>query len=353
MPNKRIFITGSTGLVGSHILRLLLLHGYNDIVALRRPGSDTALIESEIDQVTWVEGDVTDFDLVFEAMAGCHAVIHSAALISYQARWYGQMHKVNVGGTTNIVNAALLHNVDKLVHISSMAAITRTGGIQHVDEKIPWEETRYTSEYGLTKHLAEMEVWRGQAEGLRVNMVLPTMVLGSGFWKTGSSSIFYKAGKGLSFYPIGSTGFVDVRDLALLSIRAMEQDDAPKRIIACGHNRSLEDVLGAISEMAGKKRPRVALQPWAGEIIWRLLAPTEWLTGKEPLLSKSAVRTTSCKQIFDNSLSLTVPDFSYTTLDQTLNDVMANYMVARKKDMAAIPMEFLPSHIVQHSESGL
>ena len=353
MHDKRIFITGATGLVGSHILRLLLARGYTNIVALHRDGSPKDLVASVRDRVEWITGDLTNTELVYEAMSGAHAAIHSAALISYQSRHYAQMHEVNVGGTANVVNASLQHGVSRLVHMSSMAAITRNGGQQHVDETTTWEETRYTSEYGLTKHLSEMEVWRGKAEGLQVSMILPTLVMGSGFWKTGSSSMFYKAGKGLAFYPIGTTGFVDVRDLALLTVLAMEQVDAPERMIACGHNRSLEDVLGSICEMAGKKRPGLALPPWAGEIIWRLLAPTEWITGKEPLLSKSAVRTTSCKQTFDNSRSLSVEGFAYTPLQQTLDDVMTNYKLAASKNFAPIPMDFLPPHLMQHSESAL
>lgn len=345
MQSKRIFITGATGLVGSHIARLLLARGYDNITALRRPGSPDDLVKDVEERITWIDGDITDYDDVEKGASDADWIVHSAALISYQKRYYRKMHEVNVSGTSHIVNAALHCNVEKLLHISSMAVFTRTGGEQHVDENTPWEPTPYTSEYGLTKHKAEMEVWRGQAEGLHVNMLLPTIVMGSGYWKSGSSSMFYKAANGLSFYPVGSIGFVDVRDLALLSVLSLENEDAPTRMIANGSNHSLGHVLGRICELAGKKPPKVALPPSLAEVAWRLMAPVEWITGKEPALTKSSARTTACKQSFDNSRSLTVEGFQYTPLEQSLQDVMDNYAVAAQDGFKAIPMDFLPHHL--------
>lgn len=345
MSNMKVFMTGATGLVGSHVLRLLIARGYTSITALRRKGSPLDLVSDVSDQVDWIDGDVTDYAAVAAGMKHADFVVHSAALISYQQKWVSKMHEVNVGGTANIVNAALAAGVQKLVHISSMAVFTRNGGVQHVDENTPWEETPYTSDYGHSKHLAEMEVWRGKAEGLNVSMVLPTIVMGSGFWKQGSSTMFYKAAKGLSFYPVGTTGFVDVRDLALLTILAMERTDAPERMIASGWNASLKDVLSRICELAGKKPPALALQPWQTEIVWRILAPTEWITGAEPMLSKSAARTTACKQSFDNSQSLSLDGFAYTPLDQTLREVMDNYNWAKQQNLVPVPMQFLDAHL--------
>ncbi len=62
MQSKRIFITGATGLVGSHIARLLLARGYDKITALRRPGSRNDLVEDVEDRITWIDGDITDYD---------------------------------------------------------------------------------------------------------------------------------------------------------------------------------------------------------------------------------------------------------------------------------------------------
>lgn len=345
MLNKRIAITGATGLVGAHILRLLLRKGYHNIVAMRRPGSRLDLVQDVESGVQWIEGDITDVEAVAELVKGADAAIHCAAIISYVPQQFKAMHKVNVEGTANIVNACLEENVPYLLHMSSISVFRRTGGVQWIDESTPWEPSRYTSEYGLTKHLAEMEVWRGKAEGLRVSMLIPSVVMGSGYWKEGSTTMFYKSAKGLPMYPVGAYGFVDVRDLALLAVRSIEFDSVPERMIASGWNLSLKEILGKITQLAGHKPPRMALPPKAAEVLWRIMWPYQALTGKEPPISKSSARTTSCKLSFDNSLSLTVPSFSYTDLDQTIEDVMGNYKVAKTENFPAIPMDFLPHHL--------
>ncbi len=345
MLDKRIAITGATGLVGAHILRLLLRRGYHNLVALKRKGSRLDLVQDIESGVEWIEGDVMDVTTVEQLVSGADAVVHCAAIISYVPQQYPAMHKVNVEGTANVVNACLVAGVPYLLHMSSISVFKRTGGVQWIDEETPWEPSRYTSEYGLTKHLAEMEVWRGKAEGLRVGMLIPSVVMGSGFWKEGSTTMFYKAAKGLPMYPVGSYGFVDVRDLALLAVRSIENDSTPERMIASGWNLSLKEILGKITRHAGHKPPRMALPPWAAEILWRIMWPYQAITGTEPPISKSSARTTRCKLSFDNGLSLSVPDFQYTDLDRSIEDVMENHAIAKSKNFPAIPMEFLPHHL--------
>ena len=157
--------------------------------------------------------------------------------------------------------------------------------------------------------------------------------------------MFYKSSKGVPFHPIGSTGYVDVRDLSLLALRSLQQPDSPERMIANGSNHTLGFIMGQISILAGKKPPSLAMPKWASELLWRLLLPTEWITGKEPLLSKSAARTTACKQTFDNTLSLSVKEFKYTPVERSLQDVMDNFAIAKEKNLCPVPMDFLEHHL--------
>jgi nucleoside-diphosphate-sugar epimerase len=345
MYQKRIFITGATGLLGSHILRLFLERGYTNIVALCRKSSRMDLVAGVDDRVTWVEGDILDTDLLDTAMKGADWVIHAAALISYENRMQKKQYEVNVDGTMNVVNAALHQGIEKLMHVSSISVFTRTGGEQFINENTEWEPTPFTSHYGLTKHLAELEVRRGEAEGLQVAIINPSIIFGSGFWKEGSTSFFYKGARGLKFYPVGANGIVDVRDVAHMCILRLENDHNSERMIVCGTNSPLIDVFRQIAELMGKPAPFIRLSPAMTEFAWRLLLPYELITGKEPLISKATARTTACKLHFDNARSLSVPGFSYTRLDKTLDDMAKLYRIASKKNFPALPMVFLPHHL--------
>ncbi|RLD22722.1 MAG: hypothetical protein DRI69_00245 [Bacteroidetes bacterium] len=345
MHSKRIFITGATGLLGSHILRLFLERGYTNITALRQKGSRMDLVANVDDRVTWVEGDILNTDSLDAGMQGADWVVHAAALISYEKRAEKRQYEVNVDGTTNVVNAALHHGVEKLIHISSISVFTRTGGEQFISEKTEWEPTPWTSHYGLTKHLAELEVRRGEAEGLHVAIINPTIIFGSGFWKEGSTSFFYRGARGLKFYPVGTNGIVDVRDVAHLCILRFERDEGSERMIANGTNSTYIDVFSRIAKLVGNPAPFIRLKPAMTEIAWRLLWPYEFITGRESLISKPTARTTACILHFDNTRSLSVPGFTYTPLDKTLSDMAVLYKEASKKNFPAIPMAFLPHHL--------
>ncbi|MDX1409844.1 MAG: NAD-dependent epimerase/dehydratase family protein, partial [Saprospiraceae bacterium] len=81
-PPRRIFITGATGLVGAHIIALLLARGYRHITALKRTASPMDLVAAVKDQVTWIEGDLRDQHALMEGMRDADWVIHAAAYIA-------------------------------------------------------------------------------------------------------------------------------------------------------------------------------------------------------------------------------------------------------------------------------
>ena len=165
--------------MGSYLLRHLVGQGHNNIRALHRPGSSFALVAEVADKVEWVEGDVLDVAALNAVMQGVQQVYHCAALVSFQEKDNREMMRANRDGTANLVNIALEAGIEKLLHVSSIAALGRTPGSNTVSEKTKWQSDSWNSPYGLSKHLAEMEVWRGAAEGLNVAIVNPSNVLGS------------------------------------------------------------------------------------------------------------------------------------------------------------------------------
>lgn len=298
-----------------------------------------ALLGDDADRIHWIQGDVLDNAALDEGMQGTDWVFHSAGMISYHPGHAKQMHAVNVEGTANVVNTALNSEIKKLLHMSSVSVLARSGKYQNVSEGTPWQATRYTSNYGLTKHLAEKEIQRGIAEGLNASIVIPSIILGAGVWQDGSATIFHQIGKGMPVYPRGQNGYVDVRDVALLAIRIMEQDKS-YRVIANGHTIGYQALFSQIAERLNASKPKIPVGPITSEVVWRAIVPMRWITGRQSVINKETTRASQCFPEYDNSASLKVPGFRYMPLEKTLDDIAEKYLIARKKNFAPGFLDF-------------
>ena len=215
-----ILVTGASGLVGSQLVKELMKTG-KKVKALYR--SSIPVIEGA-DNIEWVRGDILDVVALEEAMVGVQQVYHCAAIVSFNPKNKAALHQTNVEGTANVVNACLNANIQKLVFVSSVAALGRIREDTPINETMNWSEETSNSEYGKTKYFAEMEVWRGIGEGLDAVIVNPVIILGSGDWEKGSSELFKSAYDEFPWYTEGSGGFVDVVDVVKAMILLMESN---------------------------------------------------------------------------------------------------------------------------------
>ena len=126
---------------------------------------------------------------------------------------------------------SLEFGVKKLIYVSSIAALGRTKERPRLDESSKWVQSKGNSQYAVSKYLGEQEVWRGQTEGLSTAIVNPSVILGSGYWNLGSARFFKQVDEGLKFSPVGSSGFVDVRDVARFMVLLLESDISGQRYI--------------------------------------------------------------------------------------------------------------------------
>jgi dihydroflavonol-4-reductase len=321
--NPAIFVTGGTGFIGAYLLRALLNKGYTQIRALRRSNSPMDLVADFQDRIEWVEGDLLDTHRIDQYLREQTWVFHAAAMVSFDPRDRRQMRAINVDGTANLVNLSLLNDISKFLHVSSIAAIGRPEEVRPINEAEKWERNKKNSQYAISKYQAEMEVWRGMAEGLKVAIVNPSVVIGSGYWDRGTARFFRMLSQGYPFYPLGATGFVDVRDVADFSIALMESPIQDQRFILNGVNWSYQQFFQTISEALEVKPPRYIARPWMGNLLWRLEWVRARLFGATPLLTRESARSAQSSWEFINDRSRQALNFTYRPLEQTIRETAA------------------------------
>src|SRR5688572_29649466 len=184
-----IAVTGSTGLLGSYIVRKLVASN-TPFVALKRKGSDVSLLQDLKEKITWRDVEITNPVSVEESFSEVTGVIHTAAYVSFNPRKAKTIFQINTEGTRNVVNACLENNIKRLLHISSVSALGRQKGQTILSEENKWIENGVNSTYGESKYKAELEVFRGQEEGLSTVILNPSVILGFSNWDKSSTQLF-------------------------------------------------------------------------------------------------------------------------------------------------------------------
>jgi nucleoside-diphosphate-sugar epimerase len=312
-----IFITGSNGLIGSFIARKCINEGVS-VRALRRQNSDIHLLADIADQIEWVEGDVLDATLLHQAILPGDIVIHTAAIVSFAPQAQQQMLKVNVEGTTNVVNACLEAGVKKMCFISSVAALGRKKDRKLTTESVQWENSEFNTWYAHTKQLAEQEVWRGIAEGLPAVIVNPSVVLGPGDWDKSSTQLFKYVWKEKRFYSKGLANYVDVRDVADIIFRLIHSEIISERFILNAGSISYQDLFIKIAACFNKRPPKWSVLPWIAEVVWRWEYLRSLVTGKAPLVSRETARLALHQEKYDNSKIVQSLGFLFKPIDDTI-----------------------------------
>lgn len=323
----KILVTGGTGFIGAYIIKELVEKGYT-VRAIRHSKEVPFFIPAHIkNAVEWVAGDILDVTSLADAMEGMDAVIHAAAKVSFGDKEKRSLYKINIEGTANVVNMALEKNIQRFVHISSVAAIGRTVTGETVTEEKKWQTGKWHTSYAISKFYAEMEVWRGAAEGLNVVVVNPSTVLGYGDWNTTSCAIFKSVYNEFPWYTKGINGFVGVQDVAKATVLLMESDHSNERFIVNSDNWSFQQLFNTIADGFGKKRPHKEATPFLGSIAWRTEKLKALFSGKKPLLTRESARVAQSITYFDNSKILkALSGFSFTPLAQAIQKDCEQYI---------------------------
>ncbi len=332
--NSKILITGATGLIGSHITRRLLKQGYSNICATKRPSSKMDLLPGIADKINWLEADITDVVSLESCFKGVDVVIHTAAVVSYDPKKSDLMNDINVGGTANMVNLALDFGVKRFVHISSVAALGKPPKTKVRNEETEWDHSVQATDYAISKYKSEKEAWRGYAEGLSMVMLNPSFVIGASNWTESSSRIWSQMAKGIPYYPMGSNGYVDVRDVSAAALIAMNSDHNGERFVLSAETIPYQTAFEWIANAIGAKVPSRALTPIIRNIAWRLAWLKSKLTGTSQLLTSASAESTALDTHYDSTKSRKILGIIYRPLKQSITDVGQIFLKSQKEGKA-------------------
>lgn len=319
-----VVVTGSTGLVGSFLIQKLTTAG-EQVIALHRKKSIQQHLQAPT--IQWVECDILDIDKLTESIPESATVIHCAAHVSFDPSKRDELFKVNVEGTANVVNVCLLKRA-RLIHISSVAALGRQKGLHELDESTQWIDGPLNSSYGESKHLAELEVFRGVEEGLRATMVCPSFILAPSDWDQSSSQLFKYIWQERLFYSGGFANYVDVRDVVEIIFRLHQQTELHQgeRLIASAGFISYQELFVKIAEKLNKRAPRIKINDTFLHTIARLEEIRCFFTRSTPLVTRESVKSAGEKFIYSNKKSVSALKMQYHTLEETLQFCCEHYL---------------------------
>jgi nucleoside-diphosphate-sugar epimerase len=313
--NPEILVTGGSGILGTYVIRHLLERGYDRITATYRSGLDDVL-PSLRGAVNWVPLDLPDKQAALEVMAGKQWVVHAAGLVSYLRRDKHRLLAINRQGTADLVDAALAHDVRHFVYVGSIAALGKDPDQPLLNEGTDWLENRLSTPYGRSKYLGELEAWRGAAEGMPVSVVLPAMILGTGRPDRSSMQLLEQVSRDAGWSPGGSSGFVDVRDVADFIIRLLLQERSGERWVLSAGQMRFDDLFTRLSRLMGKDATFRVAPEWLVSLVYSRL---KGVGGAG--ISPQMVRQLYSHFRYDAAKSLGLDGFTYRPLESTLADL--------------------------------
>ncbi len=296
----RAFVTGATGFVGANVVRALLAKGF-DVKALVRRGSDRRNVDGL--PIHKVEGDLSNIDNLTSALTGCDALFHVAAHYSLWRSDSKALFRSNVEGARNILDAASRAGVSRIVYTSSVAAIGVPPSGEAATEETRTSLDRLVSDYKKTKFLGEQEALARAAKGQHIVIVNPSTPIGPYDIKpTPTGEIIVRfLNRRMPAYVETGLNIIDVEDVAVGHILALERGKPGERYILGNKNLTFKALLDILEAITGMKAPTVRVPhfiPLAAAFVDELILGR---LGKKPAVSFDSVRMSKKAMYYDSS----------------------------------------------------
>lgn len=329
-----VLVTGGTGLVGSHLLLHLIENGEN-VRAIYRTKNNIQKAKSVFElykkealfeKIEWLEADILEVPSLENAFINIDYVYHCAALISFDPKDEEALRKINIEGTANMVNFSIALGVKKFCFVSSIAALGDLAPHEtYITEETDWNPEKPHSDYAISKYGSEMEVWRAHQEGLDVIIVNPGVILGP-IPKTknkqqGSAELYLKVANGLSFYTLGSTGFITVDDVVKISHQLMNSEIKNERFTLIADNIVFKNILDTIAEALKVKKPSIHAKPLFMNFLWMADGIFSTLFFQKRRLTKATAKASYSKNLYSNEKIKTALGTVFTDVHQYVRDI--------------------------------
>lgn len=316
-----LLVTGATGFLGAQLV-IQLLQTETKIRCIKRSTSTIPpKLEALNHKIEWLNADCLDICDLETAFIGITKVYHCAAMVSLNAANKAKMLRNNVEGTVNIVNLCLANGVQKLIHVSSIAALGKSKNGELITENHYWDAFDINNGYAISKYLSEMEVWRGIEEGLNAVIVNPSVILGVDAGPQGTQTIFTTVKNNLKFYTSGGSGFVHVNDVARCMIFLGNSQITAQRYIINSQNYTYKTLVQQIAVAFGIAAPTKLASPFMLGIAWRLSNIKSWFTNGEAKITKDMATFASTLEAYDNQKIKNLINFNFIPVNQTIVEV--------------------------------
>lgn len=342
-----ILLTGATGLVGSNLalqlaekgLHVSAIYPKHDPIQKTKDFFIMHDKEHLFSNITWIPADITDIPSLEIAFENIEYVYHCAGKISFALRDEKQLRKINIEGTANIVNLCLVKNVKKICFVSSIEALgdlslnksnaNNTIDLGKTTEETEWNPERANTDYAISKYGAEMEIWRGQQEGLDVIIVNPGVILGpvpkSWNRNEGSFRMITRVANGLKYYTQGKTGFIGVDDVVSCMIQLMNSDATGNRYILVSENLSYKEITALIAHKLKVPPPNKEIKKWMSELACKWNWIKKSLFFQKRTFIKANVNWLHSKHLYSNEKIKTELNYNFESMDTVIEKIAKKY----------------------------
>ncbi|MFP7655630.1 NAD-dependent epimerase/dehydratase family protein [Chryseobacterium proteolyticum] len=333
-----VFVTGATGILGRVIILELLKKGKKVRAAKRRTSNLNEVKHSYqfytensddfFNKIEWVDVDFDDMNSLEDALKGVEEVYHCAAKVSFHPQDEKEMYHTNIKGTENLLFACEGSSVTKFLHVSSVAVLDGYNEKGELDEESDFNPKIDHPAYAISKHLSEMEVWRASAEGLKTIIINPAIIIGSGNWNQSSGELFSTFEKN-NFTFSGGSSYVDVRDVARISVELMENNIFGERFILVSENKRYAETGNYIRKKLGLKNARILSKAElnAGRIANILFG---WLIPQLKLVTKSNIESITSFNTISNEKIKQKLNYQFIPIEESIDFHLNNYINDKK-----------------------
>jgi len=318
----KTLVTGTTGFVGSALVRELLQEGRR-VRVLVRAGADTRNIDGlDVERVT---GDLRDKNSLVRALEGCDVLYHAAAFYSLWDRQKDLLFDINVGGTRNVLEAALERGLRRVVYTSTVGCIGLPHDGSPGDEQTPMWPELLCNAYKQSKYRAEQTALEFLGKGLPLVIVNPTAPVGPRDIKptpTGKIIVDFLDRKMPAYLDTG-LNLIDVRDCARGHILAERRGRIGERYILGNRNLSLKEILLVLEKITGLKAPRVKMPYWVAYAAGGACGiAADKITGTPPAVPLAGVKMAKHFMYFDASKAVRELGLPQNPVEDALADAV-------------------------------